>query len=249
MNKLIRKNAPLVLNITNFVTVNDIANVLTMIGASPMMTNEISEIEELLMIVKKCNGALVINIGTLDQTQSQLITKAVQFANQINVPVVIDPVGAGASRFRTEFVQKLLATNKIGIVRGNYNEIAALLDQPIDAQGVDSISGDDQFIALKLAQKYNTVVLVSGVVDYLSDGQTVEKISGGSCYLPQISGTGCMLTAICGAYLAVTNNGRTAAQKALLHVLTASERAEQDSNSIIEFKQNWFKHLELISYE
>lgn len=249
MNKLIREKAPLILNITNNVTVNDIANVLTMVGASPMMTNAIDEIEDLLTIVQKCDGVLVVNIGTLDRNQAQLITKAVALANRMNVPVIVDPVGAGASKFRTEFAKQLLATSKIALVRGNYNEISALLGFDIDAHGVDSISGSDQTIALQFAQKYNTVVLISGLVDYLSDGIVVECITGGSAYLPQISGTGCMLTALCGAYLAVVNNPLTAAKLALQHVLLASERAEQDGKSIMQFKQQWFKHMELITYE
>lgn len=249
MNNKVRSNSPLVLNITNLVTINDIANVLTMIGASPMMTGSIDEIEELMNVVKACNGALVVNIGTIDTKQIELIYAGVKTANKIGVKVVLDPVGAGASKLRTNTAKRILETCKIDVVRGNYNEISALLDIDIESCGVDSINGSDETIALQFAQRYHTVVLISGKVDYLSDGQSIKCISGGSAYLPQITGTGCMLSAICGAYIATFDDTLAATKAALLHVLKASEQAELESTSIIEFKQNWFKYMELISYE
>ncbi len=249
MKNIVRANGPLVLNITNLVTINDIANVLTMIGASPMMCNSIEEVSELLQIVKVCKGALVVNIGTISDSQAKLIEKAVKVANQIGVKVVLDPVGAGASSIRTNTAKHLLSNYKIDVVRGNYNEISALIDLEIESKGVDSINGTDTTVALAFAQKYDTIVLISGETDYLSDGATVESITGGSSYLPQISGTGCMLTSIVGSYIAVSDDSLAATKQALLHVLNASDEAEQEVSSIIEFKINWFKYMELISYE
>lgn len=248
MNKQIRENHPLILNITNTVTINDIANVLTIIGASPMMSNAIEEVEELIDIVKICTGALVVNIGTLDNKQMELIDCALSYANKIGVKVVLDPVGAGASQFRTAYIKKILTNYKVDVVRGNYNEISALLDIDIESRGVDSVNGNDQTLALKFAQKYHTVVLISGLVDYLSDGHSVECITGGSKYLPQITGTGCMLSAICGAYIAVSDDHLFAVKAALNHVLEASEKAELEVQSIIDFKHHWFKYMELIAY-
>lgn len=249
MKNIVRVNGPLVLNITNLVTINDIANVLTMIGASPMMSNSIEEASELLQIVKVCKGALVVNIGTINKAQAELIEEAVKIANEIGVKVVLDPVGAGASSIRTNTAKRLLSNYKIDVVRGNYNEISALIDLEIESKGVDSINGTDATVALSFAKKYNTIVLISGETDYLSDGLTVESITGGSNYLPQISGTGCMLTSIVGSYIAASDDSLAATKLALLHVLNASEKAEVDTSSIIEFKMNWFKHMELISYE
>lgn len=249
MNNRVRVNQPLVLNITNLVTINDIANVLTYIGASPMMSSSIDEVEELLQIVKVCNGSLVVNIGTINKVQAEIIECAVKAANQIGVKVVLDPVGAGASEIRTNTAKKLLNEYKIDVVRGNYNEISALIDLEIESRGVDSITGDDHTIATNFAAKYSTTVLISGQIDYLSDGVRTESISGGSQYLPQISGTGCMLTSIVGAYVATGEDNFELTKAALLHVLKASEIAEQEVSSIIEFKNNWFKQMELISYE
>lgn len=249
MKNIVRTNGPLVLNITNLVTINDIANILTMVGASPMMSNSIDEIPELMPIVKVCNGALVVNIGTISSEQAKLIEAAVKVANQNGVKVILDPVGAGASSIRTNTAKHLLENYDIEVVRGNYNEISALLDLEIESKGVDSINGDDASVAISFAAKYDTLVLISGETDYLSDGKTVESINGGSSYLPQISGTGCMLTSIVGAYVAASDDSKVATKQALLHVLEASEKAEIGVSSIIEFKINWFKYMELISYE
>lgn len=249
MKNLVRTNGPLVLNITNLVTINDIANILTTIGASPMMSNSIDEINELMQIVKQCDGSLVVNIGTISSEQVKLIEVAVRVANEIGVKVILDPVGAGASSIRTNTAKRLLENYDIEVVRGNYNEISALIDLEIQSKGVDSINGNDETVATSFATKYDTIVLISGKTDYLSDGNTVEAISGGSSYLPQISGTGCMLTSIVGAYVAVSDDTLSATKKALLHVLEASEKAEVGVSSIIQFKINWFKYMELISNE
>lgn len=249
MKNIVRSNGPLVLNITNVVTINDVANILTYIGASPMMTNSKDEVIELLDIVKMCNGSLVINIGTVDSIQAELMFEAVKIANEIGVKVVLDPVGAGASLMRTNIAKELLQNYHIEVVRGNYNEISALIDIEIDSKGVDSIKGEDISVATKFANEYQTIVLISGEVDYLSDGKTTEAISGGSHYLPQISGTGCMLTSIVGAYVAASDNSLEATKAALLHVLDASEAAANNADSIIQFKHNWFKQMELVSYE
>lgn len=249
MNNIVRINQPLVLNITNTVTINDIANILATIGASPMMSSSQAEIEELLHIVKACNGSLVVNIGTLNADQIRLIEIAVKFANEMGVRVVLDPVGSGASKLRTDTAKKLLNNFKIEVVRGNYNEIQSLLDIEIESKGVDSISGSDETLALNFAKTYKTIVLISGETDFLSDGIKTEKISGGSSYLPQISGTGCILTSVVGAYIASSDNVYDGTKQALEHVLRASEEAEKQAESIIEFKIQFFKYMERISYE
>ncbi len=245
----VREQSPLVLNITNLVTINDIANVLTMIGASPMMSNSISEVSELMNIVKTCKGALVVNLGTINDQQQKLIYAAVKVANQIGVKVVLDPVGAGASMIRTNTAKTLLTDYKIDVVRGNYNEISALIDHSIESRGVDSITGSDETIATTFANKYKTIVLISGEVDYLSDGTKTDSIIGGSSYLPQITGTGCMLTAIVGAYVATSDDNYQGTKDALYHVLRASEKADHETDSIIDFKNAWFKYMEMISHE
>ncbi len=133
---------------------------------------------------------------------------------------------------------------KIDIVRGNFSEISNLIDANVLTKGVDSIAGDDSSVAKICAQKYNVHTLISGEKDFYSDGEVVREFIGGSSYLPKISGTGCMLTAIIGAYAAVGDN-QDAIKCALEYVLQASEKAEETAGSIIEFKMNWFKEMEL----
>lgn len=241
MNKL-KTIHPLVVNITNNVTINDIANVLTMINASPIMTAEIDEIEDLLKLAKELQGSLVINIGTITKLQANLMKRAVKIANQLALPVILDPVGAGASKFRTELCLELLQKNAITIVRGNFSEITALVESNVQSKGVDTVKTTDPKVAQRLACKYKTVVLLSGKVDYLASETEFFKIEGGSDLLPKISGTGCILTSIIGAYAAIYPPIQ-ACKHGLTLMLNASEKAEQKSRVIPEFKQNLFNEL------
>ncbi len=245
MNKLIEVK-PLVINITNQVTINDIANILTMINASPIMSNDIIEVEDLMQLAKLQHGVLIINIGTLNQVQAQQMLSAVSTANKLKIPVVLDPVGAGASKFRTNFCLKLLNEYKITIVRGNYGEITCLNGSEIVSKGVDSEVGFSSHIAEQFAKKYQTVVLASGKVDYISDGKETKIITGGSAWLPKITGTGCMLSAIIGAY-ASYYQPIVACEKGLNLILQASENAHDVSETIIDFKINLFREISRIT--
>ncbi|MFV0288729.1 MAG: hydroxyethylthiazole kinase [Mycoplasmatales bacterium] len=242
MNK-VQAKSPLVINITNKVTILDIANILTTIGASPIMTNDKREVKELLTIAKAVGGALVINIGTLDEKQIELMKEAVKVANELEVKVILDPVGAGASKLRTNTALDLLTNYKIDIIRGNFSEINSLIGNEGQTKGVDSITGTNSEIAKICANKYQVTVLISGKVDFFSNGKIVEEISGGSAYLPKISGTGCMLSSIIGAYAAVMDNDE-ACKQGLKHVLQASEKAQKDVSNIIDFKIAWFREME-----
>ncbi len=241
MNKLMKSN-PLVINITNQVTINDIANVLTMINASPIMTNDIAEAQELIKLATLQHGVLVINIGTLSQVQSQQMLEAVSWANKLAIPVVLDPVGAGASKFRTNFCLKLLNEYKITIVRGNYGEITSLNGGKIVSKGVDNNADFSSQIAEQFANKFQTVVLASGEVDYISDGKQTKIVTGGSDWLPKITGTGCMLSAIVGAYVSCYSP-MIACETGLNLMLKASEQAKSNSETIIDFKINLFREI------
>lgn len=235
---------PLVVNITNYVTINDIANILTYIGASPIMTFEKEESRDLLNIVKATGGALVINIGTINQLQKEQILEAVKIANELSIKVILDPVGAGASEYRTSLCLILLNEYKIDIIRGNFSEINALYGSNEISRGVDSSETSDEFLAEKFAKEFNVTTVISGKDDYISNGEKSIKIdSRGSSYLPKISGTGCMLTSVIGAYAAIFDNF-DAANYALEHFLEASEKAHVNSNSISEFKINFFSEVE-----
>ncbi len=243
-NNLVRKLHPLVVNITNQVTINDVANILTLIGASPIMTSEKKEAADLLKIIKNSVGSLVVNIGTINDLQRCHILEAVKIANKLEVKVILDPVGAGASRYRTDICLELLTNYKINIVRGNFSEINALYGANEVTRGVDSVEVNDYELALKFAKKFGVVTVISGRDDFIADSRQQIVIKNRGCdMLPKISGTGCMLTSIIGAYAAVYNE-IDAAKLALEHLLTASEVAGVCSESVIEFKNNLFKEVE-----
>lgn len=244
MKSLVREKNPLVINITNYVTINDIANILTTIGASPIMTHEIEEAEELLNICKFTGGALVVNIGTINKLQREQILKAVKIANELDIKVILDPVGAGASEYRTSICMELLTNFKIDIIRGNFSEISALYGNAEVTRGVDGRESNDEDLAYNFARKFDVVTVISGKDDYIAnEDQTLKIENRGSSYLPKISGTGCMLTSIVGAYAAVYDNFE-AAKLALTHMLDSSEKAEVNASSIIEFRFNLFKEME-----
>ena len=195
----LRKQNPLILNITNIVVANYVANGLLSIGCSPIMSNALEEMEELAAICQ----ALVINIGTLTKSQVKAMIKAGISANKNNIPVVLDPVGVGATTFRQETVKILLSEIKFDLIRGNAGEIAHLAKVNWSSKGVDAGSGEANLshIAKDVAKKYNCVVAISGEIDYISDGIKVAKIDNGTALFPKITGSGCLLSAVCGAFL------------------------------------------------
>lgn len=200
----LREKSPLVLNITNIVVSNYVANGLLSIGCSPIMSNAIEEMDELPAICQ----ALVINIGTLTSDQIEAMLKAGKSANKNGTPVVLDPVGVGATTFRQETVKTLLSEIKFDLIRGNAGEIAYLAEVNWDAKGVDAGSGEGDLseIAKDVALKYNCVVSISGQIDYISDGVKVAKIQNGTELFPKITGSGCLLSALCGAFLTLDEN-------------------------------------------
>lgn len=195
----LREKSPLIHNITNIVVANYVANGLLSLGCSPIMSNAIEEMDELPAICQ----ALVINIGTLTAEQVKSMIKAGISANKNNIPVVLDPVGVGATIFRQETVKTLLNEIKFDLIRGNAGEIAHLAQVTWNAKGVDVGSGkaDLSQIAKDVALKYNCIVSISGEIDYISDGKKVAKINNGTALFPKITGSGCLLSAVCGAFL------------------------------------------------
>lgn len=241
---------PLVINITNFVSINDVANVLTLIGASPIMTNDIREIEDLLKLASKSNGSLVINIGTIDKNQEENIYHAVKVANFLNVPVILDPVGAGATNLRTNICVELLKKYKIFITRGNSAEINSLLGNIVKISGVDCNESASLVIAKEFVSKFNCSVWISGKNDFLATSdETLSFFERGSKFLPKISGTGCVSSSIIGAYTSLFKNPMKVLKASFAHIICAAEKADEESNSTIEFKQNFMKWIENIKDE
>jgi len=200
----LREQSPLIHNITNTVVANYVANGLLSMGCSPIMSDAIEEMDE----IPAMSQALVINIGTLTSVKVKSMIKAGKSANKHNIPVVLDPVGVGATTFRKKIVQTLLSDIKFDLIRGNAGEIAHLAQVNWNAKGVDAGTGkaDLSQIAKDVAKKYNSIVSISGEIDYISEGNKVVKIHNGTTLFPKITGSGCLLSAICGAFLTLEND-------------------------------------------
>ncbi len=201
----LRKVSPIVHCITNYVTVNDVANAILAAGASPIMADAIEEMEDMSPI---CN-ALVLNIGTLNTRAVNSMIKAGEFANQFNHPVILDPVGVGASKFRMQTALSLIDKINFDVIRGNASEIKAISNQIMTSRGVDvndtDIINQDSIeeyikIAKDLSQTYQSVIVITGPIDVISDGEKTYLIRNGHEDMEKVSGTGCMLSGLIGAY-------------------------------------------------
>ena len=230
----VRKNVPLVHNITNYVTVNDVANVLLACGGSPIMSDEPEDVTDITSIC----SALNINIGTLHKTSIEAMLKAGKKSNELGHPVLLDPVGAGASALRTNTAVKLMKELKLTVIRGNISEIKTLAlgsgtTKGVDADVADKVTDenlDDSIRFVKnFAKESGTIVAVTGAIDLVSDGEKCYVIRNGRPEMGQITGTGCMLGMICATYLAVTDPF-TAAFTAATEFGIAGERAEKNSS-------------------
>lgn len=210
--------------ITNNVTIHDCANVVLAIGASPIMADNPEEVKEIVAYSK----ALVLNIGTLGVDAKEAMLIAAKSANKRNIPIILDPVGVGASKLRRKLVTQLLKKYSINIVRCNVSELMAIYNENYVAGGVDShikVSTNIIEMAEKVAQQYNTVVAVTGVVDYVSDGLHSYSLHNGVDSLPRLTGTGCMTSALVGAFL-TTNDSLIAAIAGISYMSIAGELAK-----------------------
>lgn len=219
----VREKAPLVHNITNYVVMNNTANALLAVGASPVMAHAMEEVEEMAAIA----GALVINIGTLSQHWVEAMEKAMSTALKRDIPIIIDPVGAGATSYRTETAKKLISAYKPHIIRGNASEISSLYNADVQTKGVDSTERSDSAIdaARFLAGEYNGVVVVSGEVDYIISGDITHSVQNGNPLMAKVTGMGCTATALIGAFSAVIDNRIDAVVSAMRVMGIAGEMA------------------------
>lgn len=209
----IRTVRPLIHNITNYVVMNFTANALLALGASPVMAHAPEEVEEMVGLA----GSLVINIGTLSDHWIASMRKAVKAAEQRPIPVVLDPVGAGATRFRTDTALSLLDEARIAVVRANPSEMLALAGERGTTKGVDSAlgTGEARQAAAELAVRYGTVAAVTGAIDFVTDGKRKAAIANGHPLMGRVTGTGCAASAITGAFCAVDPDSFRAAVAAL----------------------------------
>ncbi|KAF7731714.1 hypothetical protein EC973_008886 [Apophysomyces ossiformis] len=223
--KNIKEKSPMVHHITNYVVINDNANATLAVGASPIMSTNRAEMEDLAAV----NGALVLNMGTLNDIDTMIL--AAQANAQHGNPVVLDPVGVGATQFRKDVAQRFLTECKLTVIKGNAAEILSMAGRGGKSRGVDSVGGtggeENAAIAVReLALKHGCVVAMTGATDYVSDGSVVFAIDNGHELMELITGSGCMATSVVGCFLAANRaNPLLATVAGLLTLTIASELA------------------------
>lgn len=207
----VRSSSPLVHQITNFVVMNDTANLTLAVGALPVMAHAREEVADMVGAA----GSLVLNPGTLEPSWVEAMIIAGKRANELAVPIVFDPVGVGATPYRNETGARILRELKLTVIRGNSGEIGALAGAGGEVRGVESVSGvaDPAKVVRELASRTGAVVVITGKRDYLSDGKRVLGVDNGHEMMKNVTGTGCMSTAMIGAFVATCRNGKTAAEK------------------------------------
>lgn len=237
----VRTQSPLVQNITNYVVMNNSANALLAIGASPVMAHWVREMEEMTAIA----SALVINIGTLDDTWIEGMLAAGKAASRRGTPIVLDPVGAGATSQRTETALKIIEECHPTLIRGNASEIMALVDARVKSKGVDSCASSDDALASakQLALETGSVVVISGQTDYITDGTQVYTVEGGHPSMTLVTGMGCTSSALVGAFAAVEPNAMLAATAAMAVMSLAGERAVAYSRGTGSLQVNFLDEL------
>ncbi|MFY9800735.1 MAG: hydroxyethylthiazole kinase [Methanoregula sp.] len=243
----LREKRPLVHHITNYVTVNDCANITIAAGAAPVMADAAEEVCEMVTFA----GALVLNIGTLNRGQIESMILAGGMANDRKIPVILDPVGAGATRFRTDSALRLLDELEITILKGNAGEIGVLAGAEAHVRGVDSfgMTGDPVSIARQFAKKAGITVVVSGVTDIVSDGKRILLVDNGHPMMGSISGTGCMAASVIGAFAAVSGDPVIASAAALAAFGIAGEKAASGARGPYTFKVALFDELAALQPE
>lgn len=228
----VRKKKPLVHHITNYVTVNDCANAVLAIGGSPVMADDIGEVCDIISI----SSALVINMGTLNERTVESMIAAGKRANELGIPVVLDPVGAGASRLRDKAANRIIDEVKLAVIRGNISEIKAISGIASGTKGVDASEEDilssgkldyGKSVASSLSCRLDCVVAITGPVDIVAGKDIVYFIENGDKMLSMITGSGCMCTSLIAVYCGVTDNYLDAAAAGLVTMGLAGEMARE----------------------
>ncbi len=229
---LVRNKVPLVHHITNYVTVNDCANICICAGGSPVMTDAIEDVPDMVAI----SSATVLNIGTLNERTVASMRVAHRTAVSKGIPIVLDPVGAGATAYRTSVSEELISLGP-SVIKGNAGEIGFLAGTGGDVKGVDSHGSTDIEEAVRiLAQRAGCIVAATGEIDYVSDGTTVLRLSNGCDLQSRVSGTGCMLSSVVGAYVGACGASIDSVASAITVFNIAAEVASEDCNGPGTFK-------------
>jgi hydroxyethylthiazole kinase len=225
----IRKKKPLIHNITNYVVMNYTANALLAMGASPVMAHAPNEVEEMVSFA----GALVLNIGTLTDVWIASMIKAGKKASELKTPIILDPVGSGATSLRTGASKKIIQETRVTVIRGNASEILSLRQDDSKTKGVDSIHSVEaaEESARILADKLEIVLAVTGPTDLITNGKQVIRVSNGHPLMGYVTGTGCTATVTIGAFLSVDENPVSAAATALAFFGLAGEVAAKSASA------------------
>ena len=243
----LKARSPVVLNITNYVAMDLTANALLAIGASPIMAHAGAELEEMVSIA----DAVVLNIGTLDGEWLRSMLAAAKFAASKGKPVVLDPVGAGASKLRTEAAQAILDTGAVRVVRGNASEILALFGGAGGTRGVDSVaaSSDAAAVGKRAAEKTQAVITISGEVDYLFAPGRAALCRNGSARMTQVTAMGCTASSLVGAFVGVSADSFVGAFTAMAVMGIAGEQAAAVSHGPGSFRVAFLDALGNFSLE
>jgi hydroxyethylthiazole kinase len=238
---VIRERRPLVHNITNYVVMNETANAILALGALPVMAHAKEEVREMVGLA----GALVLNIGTLSEDWIEAMILAGEAANEGGIPVVLDPVGAGATAYRTAAARHILRAVNVTALRGNAGEVATLVGVEAEVRGVESVAAahDSAGLAREAASRLGLVASVTGPVDHVSDGERSAAVANGHPLLASITGTGCMSTAITGSFLAANDDPFEAAVEALVAFGVAGENAAVGAKGPGSFHVNLYDAL------
>jgi len=222
----VRQAKPLIHHITNYVSVNDCANIALQLGALPVMADAAEEVEEMVSLA----SALVLNIGTLNSRTVDSMIRAGKKANQLGKPVVFDPVGCGATSYRTDTTFRLLEEVKVTVLKGNAGEIGTLAGLEAEVRGVEtgSVVGNLSEAGQSLASRLGAIVVITGATDLVCSASSVATVSNGHPFLGRITGTGCMAATAIAAFLPVAEDHFTAAVAALASFGIAAELAAQN---------------------
>ena len=231
----VRSRRPLVHHITNYVTVNDCANMCLCAGGSPVMTDDIDDVADMVAV----SDALVLNMGTLSRRTVGSMHAAGRVAKSVGVPVVFDPVGAGATPFRRMVAESLIADVRPEVIKGNHGEMGILSGIGGGVRGVDSegASGDVSEVVRTIARRWGCVAVSTGEVDYVSDGESVAVLSNGHPFESAVTGTGCMLSSVVGAYVGACGMSLGSVASAVTVFNVAAEEAAAVSGGPGTFRQ------------
>lgn len=233
----LRETRPLIHHITNYVTANDCANVTLAIGASPVMADDINEVQEMTAI----SSALVINLGTLNKQRLESMLAAAHKANELGIPIVLDPVGVGATAFRLAAAKIILNQIKLSVIRGNLSEIKALNGMNAKSSGVDTsevleYNENDEAVSVAnaLACELDASVAITGKVDLITDGKTLFRVANGYSLMSSVTGTGCMCTSLIASFLGAGGDNLTAALAGVVSMGIAGDIAQERLDIAIE---------------